>query len=83
MSKGSKRKSAKYQARIFKAISNEHRTSPPAPVKNTAYLSMSDAEIDSNYYHYGKADRTRMKREAARERLRLEVQNTLEKESHE
>jgi hypothetical protein len=80
MSKGSKRKSAKYQARVYKAISNENRQPAPAPIVNNAHLSMTDEQIDSAYWNMGKADRTRLKREAAKERLRLQVKAELEKE---
>jgi hypothetical protein len=80
MSKGSKRKSAKYQARVFKAISNEDRQSAPAPIVNKAHLAMTDEQIDSTYWNMGKADMTRLKREAAKERLRLQVKAELEKE---
>jgi hypothetical protein len=80
MSKGSKRKSAKYQARVYKAISNENRQPAPAPIKNLAHLGMTDEQIDSAYWNMGKADRTRLKREAAKERLRLQVKTELEKE---
>jgi hypothetical protein len=80
MSKGSKRKSAKHQARVYKAISNEYRQPAPTPIKNTAHLTMTDEQIDSTYWNMGKADRTRLKREAAKERLRLQVKAELEKE---
>lgn len=42
-----------------------------------AYLDMSDAEIDETYFHLGKSDRTRMKKEAALERQRKSVESAL------
>jgi hypothetical protein len=51
----------------------------PASVR-PAYLDMTDEEIDARFWNYGKADKTRMKKEAARERLRIRVQKELEKE---
>lgn len=35
-----------------------------------AHLEMSDEQIDKTYFYFGKSDRTRMKKEAARERSR-------------
>ena len=40
-----------------------------------AYLDMSDDQIDETYFFFGKSDRTRMKKEAARERLRSKIAN--------
>jgi len=49
----------------------------PAPVeikkKRPAHLDMTDEQIDNEFFNFGKADRTRMKKEAARERLRMGV----------
>lgn len=57
----------------------------PAPVITPkirpAHLDMTDAQIDQTYHHYGKSDRTRMKKEAATERLRIQVQAQLDQES--
>jgi len=41
---------------------------------------MTDEEIDAAYWRVGKADRTRMKKEAATERLRQEAMKVLENE---
>jgi hypothetical protein len=75
-----KRHGFKYQERIRKAIGKEHRLPASAPIKDTAYLTMTDAEIDKRYYTYGKADRTRLKKLAAVERNRLKVKLILEQE---
>lgn len=40
-----------------------------------AHLDMSDEQIDKTYFNFGKADKTRMKKEALRERLRNEIAN--------
>lgn len=49
----------------------------PEPVKiekvRPAHLDMTDEQIDREFFNFGKADRTRMKKEAKRERLRMEV----------
>ena len=75
-----KRHTYKYQERIRKAIGKEHRAPPPAPIKDTAYLAMTDAQIDKHYHHYGKADKTRLKKLAAIERNRIKVKLILEQE---
>ena len=49
-------------------------------VETQLWLDMTDAEIDCEYFHFGKTDRTRMKKQAAQERLRLQVQAVLTQE---
>jgi hypothetical protein len=77
MSKGSKR-------RLHKTIQRDHqhvwgdlekpaqKTEPKKP-----WLNMTDGEIDAQYWQIGKADRTRMKKETAQQRLRERVNAVL------
>ena len=79
MSKGSKRRSAKQIERDFQHVAPVVESQPP-PVPEKPWLTMTDDEIDQEYFHFGRADRTRMKREAAQERLRVQVREALESE---
>ena len=42
----------------------------PVEAKRPAYLDMTDEQIDKVYWNFGKADKTRMKKQAAQERQR-------------
>jgi len=42
-----------------------------------AHLDMTDEQIDETYFYFCKSDRTRMKKEAAREILRSKIANDL------
>lgn len=41
---------------------------------------MNDEEIDRAYYHFGKADRTKIKKDAENERQRIKVREILARE---
>lgn len=80
MSKGSKRHSAKHNERLFKALFPP--TPRPQPIATRpAHLDMTPEQIDSIFWQTGAADRTRMKKEAAKERQREEVRRVLAQES--
>jgi len=73
MSKGSKRKG-------WRAVERDYFHAFPKPKREKAekaeqpvkpWLTMSDGEIDFQYVLLSKASRSLMKREAAKERLRL------------
>mgnify|MGYP000929533446 FL=1 len=79
MSKGSKRRSWRKAEQDFKhAFPRPKQPAPTPPQK--PWLIMTDEEIDAAYWRVGKADRTRMKKEAATERLRQEAMKVLENE---
>lgn len=79
MSKGSKRNSAQKNDRLFKQVFPDTRQQPVIKVR-PPYLDFTDEQIDRLYFMCGKADRTRMKKEAKHERERLAVQHQLARE---
>lgn len=74
------RRSARNQNIMFNALFKPAPPPPAAPPVRPRYLDMTDAEIDAAYSFVGKADRTRMKKAAAHERLRIEVKEKLSKD---
>jgi hypothetical protein len=80
MSKGSKRNSAKKNDRLFKQMFPDTRAQKSAFKVRPPYLDLTDEQIDRLYFTCGKADRTRMKKEAKQERDRLAVQHQLARE---
>ena len=80
MSKGSKRRSAKQIKRDFEHAFGDLKPAPQKISSAKPWLTMTDKEIDQTYFHFGKADRTRMKKEAAKERLRIRVRQILAEE---
>lgn len=79
MSKGSKRKGGKAVERDYKAAFPQSKH-PPTRIYTWAHLTMSDEEIERTFWNCGKADRTRMKKQAANERLRISVAAILKEE---
>jgi hypothetical protein len=79
MSKGSKRNSSKKNNRLFKQMFPDTRQIKIIKVR-PPYLDLTDEQIDRLYFTMGKADRTRMKKEARHERERLAVKHQLERE---
>jgi len=80
MSKGSKRRGYRYQRNLYNYLFRP----PPKPKVIPArhpWLDMTDDEIDKAYFHFGKASRTNMKKEAAVERQRLAVRKILSEEN--
>ena len=76
MSKGSKRRSWRQVNQDFnQAFPRPEQPAPTSPQK--PWLTMTDEEIDAAYWRVGKADRTRMKKDAATERQRQEVRKIL------
>ena len=82
MSKGSKRRSIKQIDRDFKyvfpALKPKIINIPSKP-----WLTMTPEQIDQSYFHLGKADRTRMKREARQQIERFAIQETLRNDAQE
>lgn len=79
MSKGTKRNSARKNERLFRQAFPKPQAQKPQATR-PAWLDMTDESIDLVYFTFGKADRTRMKREAALERLRLQVKAVLQQD---
>lgn len=75
-----KRRSFKYQERVRKSLAGKRDPVTPIP-SYVSYLSMTDVEIDRAHWNYAKVERTRMKKLAEKERLRLQVQEILRSES--
>lgn len=73
-----KRRSAKQVVRDFNYVFSCTTHTPRATTPNKPWLKMTDEDIDKNYFYIGKADRTRMKKESARERQRIIVQEALQ-----
>lgn len=75
------RRSHKNQGRIWRYMTPP--TAPkPEPTVLLDYLNLTDEEIDQKYTRLGKADRTRMKREAQRHRERAMVARVLAAEEN-
>ena len=75
------RTSRRNQDRLWRILATDGSVPPKIKVvADIRYLSMTDSEIDQAYMVCGKADRTRMKKAAAKERLRLQVQSILAQE---
>lgn len=77
MSKGSKRRSYKTIQRDHRHVWGDLEKSVPKVELQKPWLNMTDGEIDAQYWQIGKADRTRMKNEAAQQRLREKVKAAL------
>lgn len=72
------RRSVRNQDRLFKDLFKPE--SQTVEQTRSPHLDMTDEEIDRAYYLVGKADRTRMKKQAEQERLRKKVVLILQKE---
>lgn len=66
------RTSVRNQAILFRELFQP--TNPVIKVKRPAYLDMTNEQIDKNYFNIGAADKTRMKKEAAKDRQRHNLQ---------
>ncbi len=73
------RRSPRNQEILFKQLFQPQQQAATER-QRPAYLDMTDAEIDREYFNYGKADRTRMKKLAAQERLRQRARKVLRNE---
>jgi hypothetical protein len=74
-------KKYKQVLRDFDHVFADLKPSEPMPtVGPQPWLAMTDEEIDAKYYYFGRADLTRMKREAATERARKRVREIMAQE---
>ena len=80
MSQGSKRRSAKQIGRDFKHVFQYEDNNVEVENCCKPWLTMTNEEIDQNYWNIGKSDKCRMKKEAEQEKLRLQVRKILEAE---
>ena len=71
------RRSVRNQNILFRELFQPEKEKP-VEAKRPAHLDMTDEQIDKAYWNFGKADKTRMKKQAAQERQRRLTKRALD-----